>query len=111
MNWDTRERIDALVSERDRLKGQLAGTAEERNRYARALAGAEDDRDRARRIAVELEQQMAEVHSVLWEIYRREMKNPENGAIVACEALSRFDDITATALNDLVEDTAQGEAA
>jgi predicted nuclease with TOPRIM domain len=56
MNWDTRERIDALVSERDRLKDQLAERTEER--------------DRARRIAVELEQQLAEIQERVNELER-----------------------------------------
>jgi len=86
------------------LTGIAQAHADDRDSYMEQAAGTEKERDTARAIAIELEQQLAQVHSHLREIYRREMADPENGAIVARECLDRFDDVTQTVLNDMVAD-------
>jgi hypothetical protein len=75
LSSDAKQIINALKSERDRLKGQVKERTEER--------------DRARRIAVELEQEQAEVRKMA-ELWIRDDSEIEQ-ALVNVGGTARFE--------------------
>lgn len=100
LNWDTRQRIDALVSANKRLMGEkkelvervavLEGiaqaNADDRDAYAEQCVELEDERDRARRFAVSLEQ---EIDAARHERCRTAEPTPEYVPVLAkCDTCS-----------------------
>lgn len=126
LNWDTRQRIDALVSVNKRLMGEkkellqrvavLEGiaqaNADDRDAYMERAAELEDERDRARATAVALENQLAEVGDQLadteriYEAAYYKTGNPTDGAGLSAvqDCTTSFDVATDVVLGDLCED-------
>jgi len=85
LNGDSKQIISGLKSERDRLKERVAvlemlvqSTSDDRDGYMEHVAERTEERDLARRIAVELEQQLANFELRLSELtatYRGQLQS------------------------------------
>ncbi|MFG3340571.1 hypothetical protein [Glycomyces sp. NPDC048151] len=107
--------ISALKSERDRLKYERDEARRDRDAFAEEAAERTEERDRARRIAVELEQQLARVNQQvnrmvgIYEVGYAD--DPTEGKAFAYRAAQTFEHVVDLATDTLFNELTEGGAA
>lgn len=126
MNFDTRERIDALVSANRRLmdekkalvervavlEGIAQANADDRDSYMERAVELEDERDRARSTAVAFEQQVSQIQDRVGQLQkdytRHHLASPSRSTAGAVDVLAAVDAVlsfvTDVVLSDLIEE-------